>query len=50
MPSLILPRRSLLAGVGASLAAPAIVRAQALFRETPFQLASPAATRRRTAS
>ena len=38
MPSLILPRRSVLAGLAGAVASPAVVRAQALFRETPFQL------------
>jgi alkaline phosphatase D len=38
MPSLILPRRAVLAGAASALAAPAIGRAQSLFRVTPFQL------------
>ena len=38
MTSLILPRRAVLGGMAGALAAPAILRAQALFAETPFQL------------
>ncbi len=38
MPRLLVPRRTVLGGLSGALAAPAIVRAQALFRVTPFQL------------
>ena len=37
-PNLSLKRRDLLAGLAAGLAAPAVIRAQAIFAETPFQL------------
>lgn len=38
MPVLLTPRRTVLAGLAGAVAAPAVARAQALFRTTPFQL------------